>query len=110
MKNKAFEEHLYRKFSINDLIIFSLYSLEERKNKCNFEELVKGCFVLFPAAFSFSNFSKWPDARKLDRPLRSLRNKKLIAGDPKTTFSLTKAGRKKAGEIAKDFRQGRLKL
>ena len=110
MKKKAFEEHLYRKFSVNDLIIFSLFSLKEEKEKRNFEELVKKCFTLFPAAFSFSNFSKWPDARKLDRPLRSLRKKKLIAGSPQTSFSLTPSGRKKAEEIAKDFRQGRLKL
>ena len=103
---KPFEEHLYRKISTNDLIIFSLYSAKSS----SFEDLIKECFTLFPAVFSFSSISKWPDARKLDRPLRTLRSKKLISGDPGTSFSLTKAGKKRAEEIAGYFRQKRLKL
>lgn len=96
--------------SINDLILFSIYSAAEKGGKCNFEDLVKESFALFPRAFSFSNFPKWPDSRKLDRPLRTLRKRKMIAGDPKTFFKLTNLGRKKSEEIAKTFRQGRLKL
>ncbi len=107
MKKKSFEESLYKKFSIGDLIVFSVYSLGK---KAEFEQLVKECFTLFPAAFSFKSLSEWPDSRKLDRSLRSLRKEKLIKGDPQTSFSLTKAGEKKAERIAQDFRQGRLKL
>ena len=95
------------KKSLNDLIIFCIYSLGK---KCSFEELVKECFSLFPESFSFSRTKKWPDSRKLDRPLRILRKKKLIIGDPKTVFSLTKFGRKTAEEIAKTFQQGKLEL
>ena len=100
MKKKYFEEEFYTNKSINNLILFSIYSVSGKKEKCSFEELIKECFNLFPKVFSFSSYPKWPDARKLDRPLRFLRKRKLITGNPKTYFSLTKAGKKIAVEIA----------
>lgn len=110
MKRKSLDEELYKNRSINDLILFSIYSLSEKREKCTFEKLVKECFALFPKTFSFSKYPKWPDSRKLDRPLRTLRKRKLIAGNPKTSFSLTKSGRKIAEEIIKGFRQRKLKF
>jgi len=104
------EEELYKKVSTNDLILFSIYSVMAKKEKRTFERLVKECFILFPKSFSFSRISKWPDSRKLDRPLRTLRKRRLITGDPKSFFSLTKLGRKTAEETAKVFRQRKLKL
>jgi len=88
------------------LILFSIYSLG--KEKCDFERLVKECYTLSPENFCFSRYPKWPDARKLDRPLRTLRQKKLINGDPDTFFSLTRAGQKLAIDVAKTFKQRKL--
>jgi len=105
---KSFDEELYKNRSINNLILFSIYSVIESKEKCTFERLVKECFTLFPKIFSFPKYLQWPDSRKLDRPLRSLRRKRLILGSPKTTFSLTKSGKKIVEEIAKSFRQRKL--
>jgi len=110
MKKISFDEQLYKNKSITDLILYSIYLISEKKEKCTFEKLVKECFTSFPKAFCFSTHSKWPDARKLDRPLRTLRKRKLITGNPKTIFSLTKQGQKLAEEIAKSFKQKRLKL
>jgi len=93
--------------SINDLIIFALYSAKSGR-KCSFEELVKECFNNFPQVFLLKNCPRWPDTRKLDRPLRSLRKKKLIAGDPSTFFSLTSQGKKEAQYVAKNLKQGKL--
>ena len=123
---KSFDEELYKNRSINSLILFSIYSViegdenksssspfavaRENKEKCTFERLAKECFSLFPKAFSFSRYREWPDSRKLDRPLRSLRRKKLISGDPKNYFSLTKLGKQIAGEMVKTLSQARLKL
>lgn len=107
MAKKSFDQELYKKISLNDLILFSIFSAEE---KCTFEELIKECFILFPRSFSFLKISKWPDSRKLDRPLRSLRKRKLITGNPKTFFVLTKTGKKIAEETGKIFRQKKLKL
>jgi len=76
--------------------------------KCSFEKLVKECFNAFPEIFSLKNYPKWPDSRKLDRPLRTLRERGFIIGDPKTSFSLTTRGKKEAQEIVKVLRQKRL--
>ena len=92
------------KHSINDLILYCVYNLEE----CTFEKLIKKCFDLFPNAFRFPGLSKWPDSRKLDRPLRGLRKKGFLIGDPMTSFKLTNKGKKKAKEIANNFRQKKL--
>lgn len=110
MKRKSLDEGIYKDRAINDLILFGIYSLNEKKEKCTFEKLVKECFTLFPKTFSFSQYKKWPDSRKLDRPLRTLRKRKLITGNPKTSFSLTKSGKKFAEEIIKAFHQRKLKF
>ena len=92
---------------INDIILFALYSTSSGRES-SFQKLVKECFQNFPHIFSLQNFSQWPDSRKLDRPLRTLRKKQLIKGNPKTFFSLTKNGKKRAIEIAKILKQGKL--
>ena len=86
MKIKIFDEELYKKAHIINLILFGINSVIENKEKCTFERLIKECFILFPQTFSFSQYPEWPDSRKLDRPLRTLRKRKLITGDPKTSF------------------------
>lgn len=101
-------EFLSRKISILDLILLSLYFLFLKKKKVSFEELVVESFKNFPKVFNLKNFQKYPDSRKLDRALRSLRSKKLIKGSPKTFFSLTILGKKRAEEILKKFSQKRL--
>jgi len=105
---KAFDINSYQKTAVQDLILFGIYLVAENREKCTFERLAKECFRLSPQVFSFSKYPQWPDSRKLDRPLRALRNKKLIAGDPATEFSLTKLGKKTAAEITQTFRQKKL--
>jgi len=123
-KVKAFDEDLYKKARITDLILFGINFItegdedksssspfaaaRENKEKCTFERLIKECFTLFPKAFGFPQYPQWPDSLKLDRQLRTLRKRKLITGDPKTSFSLTKIGQKIAVELAKTFRQRKL--
>ena len=95
-------------FSVNDLILFCIYSVSLNNEQCSFERLVKECFSLFPETLRFTRYPIWPDSRKLDRPLRALRNEKLIVGDPKTYFILTKLGEEKAAVVSKVLRQGKL--
>ena len=95
-------------FPVNDLILFCIHSVTQNNEQCSFERLVKECFTLFPETLRFERYPIWPDSRKLDRPLRALRNEKLIIGDPKTYFILTKIGEEKAAAVAKILRQGRL--
>jgi len=105
---KAFDEQLYDKVPINSLILFGIHLAINKGGECSFGELTKVCFGSFPKIFGLSDCQKWPDTRKLDRPLRTLRDRKLIAGNPQTSFSLTKQGKKIALEVTKLFAQKRL--
>lgn len=108
MKKTKFDAELYNKLGINGLILFSINSVIEGGKECTFELLIKECFTDFPQVFAFKSHPQWPDSRKLDRTLRSLRNQNLIIGDPKTYFNLTKAGKKVAEDINKNFQQRKL--
>lgn len=95
------------KISIPDFILLALFTIGPQKS-CKFENLLKECYNLSPETFSFPQISQWPDARKIDRPLRTMRKKGLIKGSPESFFSLTKKGRKIAQELAKILRQKKL--
>lgn len=93
---------------MNDVILFCIYSVISNSEQCSFERLVKECFSLFPDTLKFPRYPIWPDSRKLDRPLRALRDEKLIIGDPKNYFMLTKLGQERAAAVSKVLRQGKL--
>jgi hypothetical protein len=96
------------RWTINDLILFCIHSITSNNEQCSFDRLVKECFILFPEAIRFPRYPIWPDSRKLDRPLRSLREEKLIIGDSKSFFLLTNEGKKRAIEVFKTLKQGKL--
>lgn len=98
----------YSKASVEDLILFCIHSIILNSEQCSFERLVKECFTLFPETLRFMRYPVWPDSRKLDRPLRALRKDRLIIGDPKTYFILTKLGEERAAIVSKSLRQGKL--
>ncbi|MBL7156327.1 MAG: hypothetical protein ISS87_01890 [Candidatus Pacebacteria bacterium] len=110
MVKKSFSFEIYEKISINNLILVCLYKLESTQKTIDFEDLLKHCFKLFPKKLNFIKNFKWPDARKLDRPLRDLRRKKLVSNKTDQGFALTKTGHKKACEIMNLLRQKKLKL
>lgn len=106
-KNIApYGEGTYEGIQINSLIIFGIYSILAKGEKCTFEKLVAECFGLFPKVFSFARYPQWPDSIKFDRPLRTLRERGLIIGNPRNIFSLTKFGEKMAKDTAKVLRIG----
>ena len=96
-----------RKIPINDLILLGIHLLEKEGKQCDFESLIKKCFKLSPETISFKR-NKWPDSRKIDRPLRNLRKNSLIKTSSELLFSLTKKGAKKSLEIIKTLYQGKL--
>ena len=107
-KAKFREAAPVNKLSIPDFILLAAFSVNDRGQECTFEQLLKECFLISPQTFCFPKNSQWPDARKIDRPLRTLRRRDLIKGSPDTSFSLTKEGRKLAGDLAKVLRQKKL--
>ena len=107
---KDWPKQVYKKVSINDLILVSLFHLETSGQKPSFEKLFKQCFDVFPAKFSLKAYPDLPDSRKLDRTLRSLRAMKMIRGSPRESFSLTAIGRKRASQTMNLFRQKKLRF
>jgi len=107
---KSFDQELSKNLGINELILLGIYSTTNNGEKCTFERLVKESFNLSPKTFCFPKNPGWPDSRKLDRPLRTLRKRTLITGNPKTYFSLTKLGKRIAIDILKTFRQKKLQI
>ncbi|MEA3344198.1 MAG: hypothetical protein U9Q16_00745 [Patescibacteria group bacterium] len=110
MSKRNTKQDIYKELKTNELILFCIDSLAKDTGKCSFQNLLKESFALRPDIFRFPNIPQWPDSRKIDRPLRTLRKRKLITGSPQTFFSLTKKGKIMAKEIAKTFRQRKLKL
>jgi len=96
------------KSSINDLVLFALFNLENSKKEANFKNLLNECFSHFPKSFAMKGQAKWPDSRKPDTALRKLRLAKLIKGSPKSGFALTKKGKERAQDIAKALGQKKL--
>lgn len=86
-------------FPLESLILISLDSALDKKKSVSFGALVKECFSLFPEAFSLIEYPRWPDTLKLDRPLRKLKEKGYINGNPKTHFTLTRFGASIVEEI-----------
>ncbi len=101
-----YSEKIYKDIQINYLIIFGIYSLIAKGEKCTFEKLIAECFNLFPKVFSLARYPQWPDSIKFDRPLRTLREKGLVIGNPRSLFSLTKFGEKVAKDTAKILQIG----
>jgi len=100
-------DQIDKKIPINDLILLGIYLLEKEGKQCDFESLIERCFKLSPESVSFKR-NNWPDSRKIDRPLRSLRKEDLIKINSDFIFSLTKKGAKKSLEITKVLYQGKL--
>lgn len=109
MSKTDWPAEIYENISFNDLILVSFYQLTNDFKEVNFETLLQRCFERFPSKFKFINLP-FPDARKLDRPLRSLRVEKLVKDGEAGLFCLTKTGEKRALEIINFLRQTKLKL
>lgn len=98
-RNKIiYDEKIYINVGLENLILYGVYLVSKGKEICTFEKLVAECFSQFPKVFAFKRFPEWPDSLKFDRPLRKLREKGMIVGIIKDSFSLTKFGEQQAIE------------
>jgi hypothetical protein len=98
-RNKIiYDEKIYAGVGLENLVLYGIYLVSKKKEICTFEKLVAECFSQFPKVFAFKRYPEWPDSLKFDRPLRKLREKGMIVGIIKDSFSLTKFGEQKAIE------------
>jgi len=92
--------------SYDQLILYCLYRLSQKREEVGFEDLLEECFQKFSSRFAFSRHS-WPDARKLDRPLRHLQEKGLLFQND-SQFRLTKSGKVQGRKLAEKLHQEKL--
>lgn len=90
----------------NQSILLCLDGLSSKGKKIDFEDLLAECWKKFPVMFLFSRH-QWPDARKLDRPLRQLREQGFLFQDD-DNLRLTKKGEVLASQLGKSWRQKKL--
>lgn len=105
-----FLSNVYLKLIREKLILFAILSVARQKEECTFERLVKECYILFPESFRFYRYPQWPDSLKLDHPLRTLRKKRYILGNPQTRYTLTKLGERYAVIVEKELSNEQLLL
>ena len=98
----------FEKLAINDLIVFAVFKIKEKGQDCDFSALTKECFGLSPKGLRLANCQNWPDTRKLDRPLRILKSRKMLKYSSSDFFTLTEQGEKRAKEISNVLLQKKL--
>jgi hypothetical protein len=92
MTAKKRSKQIYQKIETQNLIVYAIYSIAKNKEVCTYERLVKECYEQFPKIFSLKNYPQWPDSLKLDRPMRTLRQKGFLVGSARGNFELTRFG------------------
>lgn len=107
-KRKISQKREINQLSISDFILLAIFLANNSKKEANFENLLQQCFELSPEVFCLSKKLDWPDARKIDKPIRTLRKKGLLKGLPGSCFSLTAKGKKLAETLFRVLSQKKL--
>ena len=93
MKNK-FDPVIYSSIPYDDLLVYALFSVMEKKLDTTFENLVVECYELFPERFGLPGFVHiYPDSAQVEKSwLRCRTDKGLITGSKAQGFNLTDRG------------------
>jgi hypothetical protein len=105
MTNKGdlpkFDPEIYTKFSLNDLIVYSIHHLHKRGGEVTSEDIISACFRLFPRRFSLHKYPHWPDSAVVTRRWSDIRAKGYMVGNTARGFKLTAKGIRFAGKLGK---------
>lgn len=98
----SFDEKLYIRIGLNDLVTYSVYSLSKRGTfEISAEDIVAACFLMFPGRFALRGYPQWPDSTVVNKRWIDCRNKGLISGSTANGFTLTPKGLELAEKIEK---------
>lgn len=101
---KPFREKQYKNITQDQLAIFTMRFLEQKKIPLYFEYIGIAMFKLFPKKFSLITFKEYPDLYRISNLLRlHLRptERNWAIGNIKTSFSITTLGSEVAKETEK---------
>ncbi|MBK9600400.1 MAG: hypothetical protein IPO36_00925 [Anaerolineales bacterium] len=96
-----FDHAIYSKISSINLIIYSVHYLLEHGIEVRMEDVVFGCFLLFPHKFGLKKYSRWPDSAVVSRRVSDCRGKGYIAANTDFGFKLTVKGIRVAERVAR---------
>jgi hypothetical protein len=90
----TFDTRIYKSIPYDDLLVFALYSVIQKKIDSNFENLAVECYTLFPERFGLPGYiEKYPDSAQVEKSwLRCRTDKGLITGTKAQGFELTARG------------------
>lgn len=92
---------MYKKIALNDLVVYSIHHFQHDGVEITTEDIISGCFLLFPRRFSMRNYPHWPDSAVVSRRWNECRVKGYIAGSAAEGFKVTARGVKFAERVAK---------
>lgn len=98
----------YAKTPLNDLVVYSIYSLHQKGSTIPAEDIISACFVLFPRRFSLRKYPQWPDSAAVSRRWSDCKRKGYLRGNALEGFQLTARGVKRAEKIEKTL--GKVKI
>lgn len=87
-----FDENIYSKVGLNDLVTYAVYYLSESRSEITAEDIVAACFLMFPKRFSLRGYADWPDSTVVNKRWVDCRDKRLISGNTANGFKLTPNG------------------
>jgi len=96
-----FDPDGYAKTPLDDLVVYSIYSLHRKGSAIPAEDIISACFVLFPRRFSLRKYPQWPDSAAVSRRWSDCRKKGYLRGNAIEGFQLTARGAKRAEKIEK---------
>ena len=96
-----FDHAIYSKISSINLIVYSVHYLLEHGIEVRMEDVVFGCFLLFPHKFGLKKYSRWPDSAVVSRRVSDCRGKGYIAANTDFGFKLTVRGIRVAERVAR---------
>ena len=87
-----FDSGAYSDLALNDLVTFAVFTLADRRSEISAEDIVAGCFTMFPDRFSLRGYGHWPDSTVVNKRWLDCRAKGLISGSTQNGFAITAKG------------------
>jgi hypothetical protein len=97
----TFNPEIYTKVILNDLVVYSIYTLHKQGLEITSEDIISACFVLFPKRFSMRKYPQYPDAGIVNRRRSDCKSKGYLRGNAIRGFELTARGIKRAEKVEK---------
>lgn len=90
---------VYSKITLNDLVMYSVYTLHKQGTEITPEDAISACFTLFPKRFSLQKYPQWPDSAVVRRRWSDCKGKGYLRGSDAKGFKLTAKGIKRAQKL-----------